>query len=79
MFSFNNAPLIEGLRARGACIASQNFDGMRAEEAKINELFQDFDKLTIPTSAFVTFEKDDSASFADMVKNSPDQLLGSEF
>jgi hypothetical protein len=79
VFSFNNAPLIEGLRARGACIAAQNFDGMRAEEAKINELFQDFDKLTIPTSAFVTFEKDDSASFADIVKNSPDQLLGSEF
>lgn len=39
VFSFDNARLIEALRARGACIAAQNFDKMREQEAKINDLF----------------------------------------
>jgi len=67
VFSFNNAELIEALRARGQCIASQDFDAMREQEAKVNKLFQNFDSLTVPTSAFITFESDDSASLADMV------------
>jgi len=79
VFSFDNARLIEALRARGATIASQDFDAMRAQEAKINELFQEFDSLTVPTSAFVTFESDDSANFADMVKNAQDTILDQEF
>jgi|Transcript_26382 hypothetical protein len=79
VFSFSNSRLIEALRARGACIASQDFDAMREEEQKINELFQDFDALTIPTSAFITFETDDSANFADMVVDSNDTLIGHEF
>ena len=52
---------------------------MRAQEQKINELFQEFDSLTIPTSAFVTFESDDSAVFADMVVESNDTILDQEF
>lgn len=40
---------------------------MREQETKVNALFQNFDSLTIPTSAFITFESDDSASLADMV------------
>ena len=64
VFSFNNADLITALRTRGGHIAAQDFDAMRAEEDKINGLFQDFDKLTIPTDAFITFERDDAAEFA---------------
>ena len=64
VFSFNNAKLIAALRARGGAIAAQDFDQMRAEEEKINELFQEFDELTIPTTAFITFESDDSANLA---------------
>jgi hypothetical protein len=39
VFSFNNAALIHALRARGQCIASQDFDAMRAAEDEINTLF----------------------------------------
>jgi len=79
VFSFNNSRLISALRARGATIAAQDFDAMRKEEAKINELFQEFDSLTVPTAAFITFESDDSASYADMVVQSNDILLNQEF
>ena len=68
VFSFNNARLIEALRERGACIASQDFDKMRECETKVNDLFQDFDNLTIPTAAFITFESDDSQSFTDLLR-----------
>ena len=73
VFSFNNSRLIEALRARGGKIASNDFDGMREEETKINALFQDFDKLTVPTSAFITFESDDTANLADETK--PDGII----
>ena len=43
---------------------------MRECEVKINELFNDFDTLTVPTAAFITFESDDSATFGDMISNS---------
>lgn len=68
VFAFNNSKLINALRERGACIAAQDFDAMREKETEINELFQDFDDLTIPTAAFITFESDDSAVLADLIK-----------
>ena len=71
VFSFNNSKLIEALRERGACIAAQDFDKMRECEAKINDLFQEFDSLTTPTAAFITFESDDSQSFTDLVAEDP--------
>jgi hypothetical protein len=52
---------------------------MREHEVKINDLFQDFDRLTIPTSAFIIFETDESSVLADMVVDSNDTLLSSEF
>lgn len=64
VFSFNNSDLIKALQVRGGHIASQDFDAMRAQELVINDLFKNFDKLTIPTDAFITFESDDSAEFA---------------
>ncbi len=76
VFSFNNSRLIEALRARGQQIAAQNFDKMREEEQRISELFQEFDSLTVPTSAFITFESDDSASFADMVTETDERIIG---
>jgi len=78
VFSFNNADLITALRTRGGHIAAQDFDAMRAEEDKINGLFQDFDKLTIPTDAFITFERDDAAEFAKEMKKTGRKLLGQE-
>ena len=80
VFSFNNSDLILTLRDRGAAIAANDFDTMRKKEAEIDKMMEnDFQKLTIPTSAFITFEKDDSAVYADMVENSNMKLLGQEF
>lgn len=79
IFSFNNAALILKLRERGSYIASQDFDAMRKCENEINDLFQDFDNLTIPTAAFITFESDDSAVLADLVKKSDKTLIGYPF
>lgn len=78
VFSFNNARLISALRARGGQIAAQDFDAMRAEEAKISELFQEFDSLTVPTAAFITFEADDSANLALDVINAEQTIMGQE-
>ena len=74
-FSFNNAPLILALRERGAQIAAQDFDKMREAEAKVSDLFQDFETLTVPTSAFVIFESDDTCNLADEVKNTDLRIL----
>ena len=79
VFSFNNARLIEALRARGASIAAQDFDKMRAQEVKVNELFQEFDSLTVPTAAFITFESDDSKNLALLVSNSDMRLINQKF
>lgn len=59
VFSFENRELILALRERGSQIAYQDFEQVEVCDKKINELFADFDKLTVPTSAFVTFETDD--------------------
>ena len=42
---------------------------MREQEGKISELFQEFDSLTVPTAAFITFESDDSANAAKEIKD----------
>ena len=64
VFSFRNSALISTLRTRGKFIAQQKFDKMREQDAKVNELFQDFDALTVPTSAFITFEEEDGKLLA---------------
>ena len=48
---------------------------MREQEVKINELFQEFDSLTVPTAAFITFESDDSKNLALLVTNSEERIL----
>mmetsp|Transcript_33793 Transcript_33793/g.44587 ORF Transcript_33793/g.44587 Transcript_33793/m.44587 type:complete len:597 (-) Transcript_33793:841-2631(-) len=59
VFSFDNRELILALRERGGHIAHQNFDKAKKSDEKVQELFQDFDKLTVPTDAVITFESDD--------------------
>ena len=80
VFSFNNSDLIAALRTRGGYIAAQDFDKMREQETKINDLFQEFDDLTIPTAAFITFESDDSANLALDVHKTPSdhRIMGQE-
>lgn len=65
VFSFRNTKLIEALRKRGQFIANQKFDKMREQDQVVNDLFQDFDSLTVPVSAFVTFEEEDGKILAE--------------
>ena len=74
-FSFNNHKLIEKLRERGGYIAYNKFDKMRETETEINEIMQDFDSLTVPTSAFITFESDDSKIAALNLDKEENELL----
>ena len=75
VFSFNNAALIGALQKRGKFIATQKFDKMRQQDEEVNRLFEDFDKLTVPTSAFITFEEEDGKVLA-LKNRSTKQLLG---
>lgn len=52
------------LRERGGHISSQDFAKVKESDEKVSELFQEFEKLTVPTSAFVTFESDDYKEYA---------------
>lgn len=78
VFSFDNRKLILGLRARGKAIANNDFNTMRQEDWEIQQLLVEFEKLTVPTDALITFESDDSKIFA-MKNDSQKQLLGQEF
>ena len=64
VFSFDNYKLISALRDRGTNIAFQRFDRVQKQETVINDLFQDFEKLTRPTAAFITFEEEDARNLA---------------
>ena len=75
VFSFNNSALIHALRARGGFIALQKFDKAQAQDNKINELFADFNSLTRPTAAFITFEEEDATNLALNLKTKR-QVLG---
>ena len=63
------------MRTRGTAIAGLKFDKVRESEEKVNELFLDFDKLTVPTAAFITFEEEDAKILAENCKSNKD-LLG---
>ncbi len=64
VFSYNNSNLIHALRARGGYIAGQQFDRAQKQDQVINDLFQDFESLTRPTAAFITFEEEDATILA---------------
>ena len=79
VFSFDNERLIRALRARGRFIAEQDFDNVHKIEAQIDDLFNEsYLELTVPTSAFITFESEDSANLCNMVKNSNMKLFNQE-
>ena len=63
-FSYNNGKLISALKTRGNEIALQRFDRVQKLDAQINQLFVDFESLTRPVSAFITFEEEDVVSMA---------------
>lgn len=63
-FAYNNGELIRALRERGNFIALQQFDDADKKEKQINELFSDFESLTRPTEAFITFEEASAADLA---------------
>lgn len=76
-FSFKNHKLIEELRTRGAAIAANKYDEVRDQDEVINKLInEDFDKLSIPTSAFITFESDDAQIAAINIDGAEKALLG---
>ena len=78
VFSFNNWKLINALRKRGAQIASQDFDAMRAQEKNIQGLFdssEEFRELTRPTAAFITFEEEDGKIVAMKKKDREQKFL----
>ncbi len=77
-FSFNNRELVLALRKRGACIAANDFDGMRKMDIEVQKLFMNFEDLTVPTSAFITFVSDDSKEFA-LQNESTEQLMYKDF
>lgn len=60
-FAYNNEKLIKMLRQRGTAIKEQEWEQVDKIESKINELKNSqFEKLTRPRSAFVTFETEDA-------------------
>ena len=75
VFSYNNSALIHALRARGGYIASQQFDKAQKQDQVCNDLFQDFESLTRPTAAFITFEEEDATILALALETNRD-LLG---
>ena len=48
---------------------------MREQDQVVNNLFMEFDKLTVPVSAFITFEEEDSKIVA-LRNNTQHNLLG---
>jgi hypothetical protein len=60
VFAFNNARLINLLKVRGQHIIWQRYPEMRVVEGMINELKNtEYESLTRPVDAFITFEEED--------------------
>jgi len=86
--AFDNAQLINMLRARGNFIKMQKFDEMRKMDAKIDEYrSQNAAKVNRPVSAFITFESEEGLNrcvrYNEIIKNDEtllnkgyDKLLG---
>lgn len=76
VFAFNNARLISLLRLRGGHIVFQRYDKMREVEAQISELkSNEYESLTKPVHAFITFEEEDGLIVAQEFEAQYD-LLG---
>lgn len=80
-FAFDNSELIALLRERGGYINTQKYDKMREAEAKISELKNEqYETLTRPVCAFITFEEEDgyilAQDFEPTRRENLRQLLG---
>jgi len=76
VFAFNNARLINLLRLRGGHIIFQRYDKMREVEGQINTLKnEEYESLTKPVHAFITFEEEDGLIVAQEFESQTD-LLG---
>lgn len=66
-FAFDNAELINLLRARGQFIKVENYDKMREINSKIDSLKSDkakLEKFYRPVTAFLTFENEEGLNRA---------------
>ncbi len=76
VFAFDNADLIHLLRERGNAIMNQKFEKMREVEQKISNLKKDnYDKLTTPVCAFITFEEEDAYILAQAFESTRKEHL----
>lgn len=65
MFACENHELIHALKARGSSIVKQKWEKVKESEKKIQDLLtNDINKLTMPNSAFITFEEVEDVSLA---------------
>ena len=79
-FAYTNGKLITLLQQRGQKLANADFKGASKVEAKINELKEkEFESLTVPSIAFVTFEEQEGYDQACkyLCKERKVQFLGS--
>ena len=64
-FAFKNAKIIELLFERGDIIKNENWEEMESIERRINKVKEEnYDELTIPCSAFMTFENEEGVNRA---------------
>lgn len=66
--------MILALRERGSNIANLQWDKLHEQNIKINQLLTtQFDQLTVPVSAFITFVEEDIRTLA--LENSSNKTL----
>lgn len=79
VFSYNNSKLIHALRDRGQSIALQKFDKMQRQEEYFHLFIKDFDAVTRPTAAFITFMEEDAKLMAMTLNPTRyDNLVGNQ-
>ena len=77
-FAFKNAKIIELLFERGDIIKNENWEEMESIERRINKVKEEnYDELTIPCSAFMTFENEEGVNRARQFNEQTND--GSEF
>jgi len=58
------------LKIRGHGIVHQDWDKVKETNQAIQDLLIDYEKLTIPTTAFITFEEEEGRLLAERVSKS---------
>jgi len=78
IFAYDNAKMINLLKARGNDILHMKFDKMREKEKQIDHLVDtEFKTLTEPVDAFIMFEEEDGILIAlEESKKGNYQLMG---